>query len=51
MLAVRYTGLIPHLIKAVQEQQQEIDELKNENNSLKIELQNEINELRKLINK
>ncbi|MBD3724780.1 MAG: tail fiber domain-containing protein [Flavobacteriaceae bacterium] len=33
--AVNYTGLVPHLVKAIQEQQTEIEKLKQENKELK----------------
>lgn len=48
-LAVRYTGLIPHLVKAIQEQQAMIEQLKSDNQSLIAELKNEIMELKKNI--
>ncbi|MBC8883156.1 tail fiber domain-containing protein [Flavobacterium piscinae] len=33
--AVNYTGLVPHLVKAIQEQQTEIEKLKEDNKALK----------------
>ncbi len=48
-LAVRYTGLIPHLVKAIQEQQEMIEQLKSDNQILIAELKNEIKELKKNI--
>ena len=48
-LAIHYTGLIPHLVKAIQEQQEMIDKLKSDNQALIVQLKNEINEIKKLI--
>ena len=37
-LSVNYTGLIPYMIEAAKEQQEQMDELKNENQRLKARL-------------
>lgn len=50
-LAIHYTGLIPHLVRAIQEQQEMIEQLKSDNQILIADLKNEINELKKNIKK
>lgn len=50
-LAVHYTGLIAPLIKAVQEQQSEIEMLQKEIMSLKVGIKEEFSKMRLLINK
>lgn len=52
MLSIRYTELIPVLVKAIQEQQQQIENLQQQNNQLKAQvgintnLQQEVNSLK-----
>ncbi|MCB9033971.1 MAG: tail fiber domain-containing protein [Chitinophagales bacterium] len=49
--AVNYVGLIPHTVKAIQEQQNQLEALKTENESLKQEIENIKTMLNSLTNK
>lgn len=49
MLSVNYTGIIPHIISAFQDQQSQIQELKKENAKLKRDMQAQIDALKVFI--
>lgn len=49
MLSVNYTGIIPHIISAFQDQQSQIQELKKENVKLKGDIQAQIDALKVFI--